>query len=96
MRQRQAGWPLSAKLRLPRSLKQRRQVTGVAGSPSTFRPLHSALTITGLWLLLLFSIQGLLLWFLFLRLLALFSQKGNRGVAEGETQALKASAGAEE
>lgn len=50
------------------------------------------LTITSLWLLLFFSIQGPLLWFLFLRQLALFSQKGNRGVTEGETQALKVSA----
>lgn len=55
------------------------------------------LTVTSLWLWLLFSIQGLLLWFLFLRQLALFSQKGNnRGETEGETQTLKGSAGDEE
>lgn len=40
------------------------------------------LTVTSLPLWLLLSILGLLLWFLFLRQPALFSQKGNRGVTE--------------
>lgn len=55
-------------------------------SPSHITPVHRALTVTSLWLLLPFSIQGLLLWFLFLRQLTLFSQKrNNRGVTKGET-----------
>jgi len=55
--------------------------------PPHITPLHRALTVTSLWLLLPFSIQRLLLWFLFLRQLTLFSQKrNNRGATKGETQ----------